>query len=59
MLWNREEMTTLNVIVINFYTQLTANVYDLAFHVFKFHIVSSAVLPWLGLVLIQVNNSFS
>ena len=59
MLWNREEMTTVNVIVINFYTQLTANVYDLVFYVFKFHIVSSAVLPWLGLVLIQVNNSFS
>ena len=60
-------MTTLNVIVINFHTQLTTNLCQLAFQLInwyivgkiaKFHIVSSTILIWVGLVFLQLNNLF-
>ena len=65
--WNREAVTTLNVIVINFHTWLSANLHNLVFqliiwyiiwNITKFYIVPSAIWFQFGLVFCQVNHSF-
>ena len=65
--WSREEMKTLNFIVMNIHTRLQANLYNLGFqlnicyivwNITKFQIVPSAILFRVGMLFLQVSNSF-
>ena len=66
--WNKEAMTTLNVIAINLHTWLTANLYHLAFqliiwyilrNIAEFHIVPSTILLRHGLDFSKSVTRFS